>query len=173
MTNFNFPDFSLFSDNCRMNSLFNNSSNILNVVNFNCLKKNTNNLENEFVNVNLDENLQSTTIIHNLFKNALNIILNLNHLISNLLNDLNSKNETIKKKKIKINNLKNKLAKQNKLNNCSICFTNISNICMIECGHLCICEECRDKMLIYSSDNKHISCPICRKLTSTLKIFYS
>ena len=41
---------------------------------------------------------------------------------------------------------------------CRICLSNNTNVCIIPCGHLCLCGGCSEELL--SRDDK---CPICRK----------
>lgn len=45
---------------------------------------------------------------------------------------------------------------------CIICFENDVSYAFVPCGHLCLCEKC----------NNLDTCPICRDISKTMKIFY-
>jgi len=49
-------------------------------------------------------------------------------------------------------------------NNCSICLEEEKCMAFINCGHMCICENCSDKIIISK-------CPICRTSGRAIKIF--
>lgn len=38
---------------------------------------------------------------------------------------------------------------------CVICFENPKQVIILPCGHVCLCEECSNRILL--------SCPMCRK----------
>ena len=56
-----------------------------------------------------------------------------------------------------------KLSKTFKEDNCVVCMTNKPNILFCNCGHLCICEECFDRL-----DNK-TNCLKCRKKNTIIR----
>lgn len=55
---------------------------------------------------------------------------------------------------------------ENKINNCSICYSQKSNIVMVPCGHCCVCKICCD------SANFRV-CPVCRcEIEKTVKVYF-
>ena len=50
---------------------------------------------------------------------------------------------------------------------CAICLTNSPNYSFVPCGHLCICEECKNR-----SSSKLRECPFCRqKYTQIMRVY--
>ena len=49
---------------------------------------------------------------------------------------------------------------------CKICYEEESSFIYIPCGHLCICQNCKDKIL-----NRSIKCPMCNKSGEIYKVY--
>lgn len=50
---------------------------------------------------------------------------------------------------------------------CIICMTNIPNVIILDCGHMCICKECYD---VNKRDFRNMPCPICREPIVNFKV---
>lgn len=89
---------------------------------------------------------------------------------------IKNEKELLKNEKDLLENSINKLQSERKSlttdnNNivCSICQDKLPNILLMDCKHLCICEDCHIQML---SKSNIILCPICRTANSnTMKIY--
>ena len=51
---------------------------------------------------------------------------------------------------------------------CCVCLNKLPNIALIQCEHLCLCDECIPSLIVKKKTNKgkeydSISCPLCRK----------
>jgi len=53
---------------------------------------------------------------------------------------------------------------------CRICMTEISNIIIVRCGHLCLCQNCLKGWIKEKGSLKSLSCPLCRCVKSSLQI---
>ena len=45
---------------------------------------------------------------------------------------------------------------------CTICFSAPSNVVLIPCNHLCICEACFEHYKQSQADGGNVKCPMCR-----------
>lgn len=51
---------------------------------------------------------------------------------------------------------------------CLLCLSNPSNVVLVPCNHLCMCQECNNRTK--QQDGLHnVKCPICRKPVETDK----
>ena len=53
-----------------------------------------------------------------------------------------------------------KFPEEIKNDECVICLSNQPNVLFCQCGHLCICKECKDKI---ETPRGRAICPLCRK----------
>ena len=71
--------------------------------------------------------------------------------------------------KLNIENIiQNSIKKYNDNELCCICVTNIKNCAYINCGHMCICDECMNNNKYKKWENK---CPLCKKNGKIIKIW--
>ena len=111
-------------------------------------------------------------IIKKFYNNLNNIFIHfINNVFLLIFNDFKFpyelKEDKIEKKKIfnKINkNLEylENIKKDTKEEICCICYENKKSYAFINCGHLCICKTCSEKV---------IACPMCRNKSKSIKIY--
>ena len=69
-----------------------------------------------------------------------------------------------------------RLEEKNSLKICCICLTELSNVLLLPCKHLCICETCIQLLKEIRLKEAHttvLNCPMCRSLVQTeLKVFF-
>ena len=51
---------------------------------------------------------------------------------------------------------------------CIVCMTNMKEVMLEPCGHVCICRDCADRMRLPSG---RVKCPVCRIRADTRTVF--
>ena len=58
-----------------------------------------------------------------------------------------------------------------KENMCCVCLTKPPNVMFSNCGHLCLCEECNDRLNDnHNFEEGNLKCPMCRTEVSQKRI---
>ena len=110
-------------------------------------------------------NYSLSNIVKKFYNNLNNIF---TYIINNILllifNDFKFPDELEEDKKIfyKINKNLENIKVNIKEDICCICYENKKSHAFINCGHLCICKTCSEKV---------IACPICRNKSKSIKIY--
>ena len=60
-----------------------------------------------------------------------------------------------------------KFSKKIKSDECVMCLSNTPNVLFYQCGHLCICKECENKL---EKERGKAKCPLCRKINRIIRV---
>ena len=54
---------------------------------------------------------------------------------------------------------------------CVVCMTSSRTRIFIDCGHLCLCETCNQKLHDRLPSNQNSKCPLCNTTSKTIRVY--